>query len=71
MIVEDCVAVRTISAYIDLNPVRAGMLKDPADYRWSSYGEAVGGEKKGNVKRVREGAGRLGAGVCLRSECGI
>lgn len=23
--------------YIELNPVRAGMVKDPADYRWSSY----------------------------------
>lgn len=23
--------------YIELNPVRAGMVKDPADYPWSSY----------------------------------
>ncbi len=23
--------------YIELNPVRAGMVKRPADYRWSSY----------------------------------
>ncbi len=23
--------------YIELNPVRAGMMDDPADYRWSSY----------------------------------
>lgn len=23
--------------YIELNPVRAGMVSDPADYRWSSY----------------------------------
>ena len=23
--------------YIELNPVRAGMVGDPADYRWSSY----------------------------------
>ena len=37
------VALRTVSAYIDLNPVRAGMVKDPKDYRWSSYGEATGG----------------------------
>ena len=49
VIVEDGVAARTISAYIDLNPVRAGMVQDPADYRWSSYGEAVGGGAKGNV----------------------
>lgn len=23
--------------YIELNPVRAGMVKDPGEYRWSSY----------------------------------
>lgn len=55
LIVEDGLAARTISAYIDLNPVRAGMVADPADYRWSSYGEAVGGGKKGNGKKAREG----------------
>ncbi len=55
VIVESGVAARTISAYIDLNPVRAGMVKDPADYRWSSYGEAVGGGTKGNGKKAREG----------------
>jgi len=55
VIVESGVAARTISAYIDLNPVRAGMVKDPKDYRWSSYGEAVGGGRKGNGKKAREG----------------
>jgi REP element-mobilizing transposase RayT len=55
VIVEDGVAARTMSAYIDLNPVRAGMENDPADYRWSSYGEAVGGGKTGNGKKAREG----------------
>ncbi len=44
-----------MAAYIDLNPVRAGMVKDPADYRWSSYGEAIGGGSKGNGKKAREG----------------
>ena len=53
--VESGVAARTMAAYIDLNPVRAGMVKDPADYRWSSYGEAVGGGAKGNGKKAREG----------------
>jgi putative transposase len=28
--------------YIDLNPVRAGLVARPADYRWSSYGHYVG-----------------------------
>ena len=55
VIVESGVAARTIAAYIDLNPVRAGMVKDPADYRWSSYGEAVGGGAKGNGRKAREG----------------
>jgi len=55
VIVESGVAARTVAAYIDLNPVRAGMVSDPADYRWSGYGEAVGGGKKGNGKKSREG----------------
>jgi len=42
VIVENGIPARTVTAYIDLNPVRAGLAKDPADYRWSSYGEAVG-----------------------------
>jgi REP element-mobilizing transposase RayT len=55
VIVESGIAARTMAAYIDLNPVRAGMASDPADYRWSSYGEAVGGGPKGNGKKAREG----------------
>jgi hypothetical protein len=55
VIVESGVAARTMAAYIDLNPVRAGMCTDPADYHWSGYGEAVGGGKKGNGKKAREG----------------
>ena len=65
VIVESGTAARTISAYIDLNPVRAGMVEDPADYRWSSYGEAVGGGPKGNGKKAREGLVR----ACM-SHCG-
>lgn len=38
-----------MAAYIDLNPVRAGMVKDPKDYRWSGYGEAVGGRKRAKL----------------------
>jgi putative transposase len=55
VIVEDGVAARTMSAYIDLNPVRAGLVTDPAKYRWSSYGEAIGGGAKGNGKTARAG----------------
>ena len=36
-------ALKTVGAYIDLNPVRAGLCEDPKDYRWSGYGAAAGG----------------------------
>jgi putative transposase len=55
VIVEDGVAAKTMAAYIDLNPVRAGMVKNPEEYRWSSYGEAIGGGAKGNGKKARAG----------------
>ncbi len=54
-IVESGIAARTMAAYIDVNPARAGMVKDPTEYRWSSYGEAAGGGAKGNGKKAREG----------------
>ena len=53
VIVQDGLAARTMAAYIDLNPVRAGIVEDPADYRWSSYGEAVGGGR--GAKKAQEG----------------
>ena len=43
VLVENGLAARTMAAYIDLNPVRAGMVKDPKDYRWCGYGEAIAG----------------------------
>jgi putative transposase len=39
------VAVRAVAAYIDLNPVRAGVVDDPKDYRFSGYGVAMGSGK--------------------------
>ena len=34
-----------VAAYIDLNPVRAGLADDPKDYRWCGYCEAVAGNR--------------------------
>ena len=34
-----------LSAYIHLNPVRAGLVNDPRDYRYTSYGVYVKGEE--------------------------
>jgi len=45
VLVEDGVALRTMAAYIDLNPVRAGIVEDPKDYRWCGYAEAVAGSR--------------------------
>ena len=42
---NDPVVVKTVAAYIDLNPVRAGLVKDPKDYRFCGYAEAVAGSK--------------------------
>jgi hypothetical protein len=34
-----------MAAYIDLNPVRAGLADDPKDYRFCGYSEAVAGRR--------------------------
>ncbi|MCX6847787.1 MAG: chemotaxis protein CheW, partial [Verrucomicrobia bacterium] len=39
-------ALRTMAAYIDLNPVRAGLVKDQKDYRLCGYAEALGGSRR-------------------------
>lgn len=51
----------TVSAYIELNPVRAGIVEDPAEYAWSSYGKACQGDKKAmeGIRTVAAGAQRV------------
>ena len=44
-LVEGADALRAVAAYIDLNPVRAGLVDRPEEYRWCSYAAAVGGMK--------------------------
>ncbi|MCH8475297.1 MAG: hypothetical protein LAT55_08720, partial [Opitutales bacterium] len=40
-------ALKVVAAYIDLNPVRAGLVDDPGKYAYSGYGESVmAGEPK-------------------------
>lgn len=66
VIVESGLACRTMAAYIDLNPVRAGICEMPEDYRWSSYGEAIGGgrgagaARAGLVRALHGHQGRVG-----------
>jgi len=61
VVVEDGFALRIMSAYIDLNPVRAGMVEKPEDYKWSSYGEAMLPVAKG---KAAKGRALARAGIC-------
>jgi putative transposase len=54
-------AVASIAAYIDLNPVRAGLVEDPADYEWSGYGEAM--RDSGRSERSQHARLRLKAAL--------
>lgn len=64
--------LRAMAAYIDLNPIRAEMVNDPADYRWCGFGAAMGGDEDAlagfaELDRV-EGAGVANAIVIARQE---
>ncbi|NCD31866.1 MAG: transposase [Spartobacteria bacterium] len=58
VLVEDGLALRTMAAYIEMNPVRAGMVDDPKAYRFCGLGEAMGG-----TTAARRGIMTLAAGV--------
>jgi putative transposase len=38
-------ALQSVAAYVDLNSVRAGLVADPKEYRFSGYAEAVAGNE--------------------------
>lgn len=50
-------ALQMMASYIDLNPVRAGIVTDPKDYRFCGYGEAVAGGQEA----------RAGIGLILKA----
>ncbi|MGJ8673042.1 transposase [Rubritalea sp.] len=56
VLVQDGYAARVMAAYIDLNPVRAGMVSDPKEYRWCGYAESVAGRRVARlgIKKVME-----------------
>ncbi|MBM3878517.1 MAG: hypothetical protein FJ387_02195 [Verrucomicrobia bacterium] len=70
VLVEDQSGVlETVSAYIDLNAVRAGLVEDPKDYRHCGYAAAVAGDAKARsgllsmYSRGSERASQSGVGV--------
>lgn len=59
VLVEDTPgAVRMVAAYIDLNPVRAGLVQDPKDHRFCGYAKALAGNevlRKGLMSCLKPG----------------
>lgn len=44
-LVEDNESLLRVAAYIALNPVRAGIVRDPVEYRWTGYAQLAAGDK--------------------------
>ncbi len=38
-------SILAFSTYLDLNPVRAGIVERPENYRWSGYSAALAGNR--------------------------
>ncbi|MFP4259579.1 MAG: transposase [Opitutales bacterium] len=55
-------AMQTMAAYIDLNPVRAGIVEDPKDYRFCGYAEAIAHSMSSGVSAGRGSGGSAGGG---------
>ncbi len=69
VIVEDGETLINCLAYIDLNPIRAGLVERPEDYRWSSLSYHVQTANKDDFLSLDFGLAEFGvldAGDCLR-----
>jgi REP element-mobilizing transposase RayT len=60
VIVENGETLINCLAYIELNPVRAGLVKRPEDYRWCSLGYHVQTRNKGRFLSLDFGLGEFG-----------
>jgi len=47
LVEPDSQALSAMACYIEMNPVRAGLVKDPKDDRWCGYGQAAGKREPG------------------------
>ena len=60
VVVEDGNTLINCLAYIDLNPVRAGLVEKPEDYRWSSIGYHVQAGNKDKLLSLALGLREFG-----------
>lgn len=44
LVEDEAEALRAVAGYVDLNPVRAGLVEDPKDYRHCGYAAALAGD---------------------------
>ena len=59
VLVQDGYAARVMAAYIDLNPIRAGMVAQPEEYKWCSYGEAMQPKATRGRRKARDAYSRV------------
>ncbi|MCC5839041.1 MAG: transposase [Opitutales bacterium] len=73
VVVEADTEAQRMAAYIDLNPVRAGLVKDAPDYAFSGFGEACAGGSAARRGARESRASRLGRenGTSATGRCSI
>ena len=57
VLIEEGQALSAVAAYIDLNPLRAGLCEDPKDYRYCGYAEAMAKNSSRAKLGLREALG--------------
>ena len=67
VIVENGETLINCLAYIDLNPLRAGLVKRPEDYRWNSLGYHVQTDNKDDFLSLDFGPGEIRSAVTSES----
>lgn len=65
-IIESSRYLLTVMRYIEMNPVRAGMVGQPAEYRWSSYAVNAMGAENSLLSPTEE---YLALGQTARERC--
>ena len=55
--------LKEVCRYVALNPVRAGLVKNPSDWKWSSYRAKIGLEPAPDWLSVEPGLSRFGSNL--------